>query len=105
MNAKQLKNLVANLPNSIRITKSISYELVFIDNFPDNIKTLGECRFEAKQIVINKNQSNTETLKTILHEILHAVALENDITLSESQVVGLEEGLFRVIKLNGILNK
>lgn len=104
MNSRQLKKLVAELPNVIRITNKVSYELLFIDEFPDG-KTFGECRFNTKQIIINKNQSNTEMLKTVIHETIHAIALENDINLTESHVVGLEKGLFRVLKLNKLLAK
>lgn len=99
------KDLVKLIPNQVRITKDVSYEVVFIDSFTDATTTLGECRFDTKQIVINKNQSNTEILRTTLHEIIHAVALENNIKLTETHVLGLEDGIFRVLKLNKLLDK
>lgn len=97
-----LKKLVDQLPNSVRITKDVSYEVVWVDNFPDS-KTLGECRPSTRQIAINKNQSNTEKLRTTLHEIIHAIAIENNIKLTETHVLGLEDGIFRVLKLNKLL--
>lgn len=101
MTKKELQKLVDNIPNKIRITKDVSYEVVWLDHFPDTDYQYGECRFDSKQIVINKNQSNTEKLSTTLHELLHAVAMENDIPLTEKQVMALERSLFRVLKLNG----
>lgn len=101
-NMIKITDLLKILPNKVRITKDVAYEIVYIDEFNDNA-TLGECRYDQKQIVINRNQSKTETVKTILHEIVHAIAMENDIKLTETHVLGLENGLWRFLKLNGLL--
>lgn len=98
-----ISSLLKLIPNRVRITQKVSYEIVFIDNFTTSDSTLGECRFDTKQIVINQNQSNTEKLKTVLHEIVHAIALENNIALTETHVLGLEDGIWRFLKLNGLL--
>jgi hypothetical protein len=102
MNARQLSKLVESIPSRVRIKKNVSYEIVFIDEFVGG-KTLGECRYDTKQIIINKNQSKTEILRTTLHEIVHAIAMENNIKLTETHVLGLEDGLFRFLKLNNFL--
>lgn len=94
-----LLKLLAKIPSHIRITPKVTYEIVFIEDFADG-KTCGECRYNTKQIVIKKGQSATETFKTVLHEILHAVALENEFELTEKQVRALEESLFRLMKIN-----
>lgn len=102
MKAKDLPKLI---PNKIRITKDVSYEVVYIDEF--NRETgfqYGECRSDTKQIVLNKNQPPSELFKTFLHETLHAISFENEgLDLTEKQVRVLEHGLFRVLKLNGWL--
>lgn len=96
-----LKKLVDNIPNKIRITQKVSYEIVFIDEFIDG-RTLGECRFDTKQIVLNKNQSLSETIKSLIHECFHALAMENDFELTENQVLALEDAIYRFLRLNKV---
>lgn len=102
MRAKDLPKLI---PNSVRITKDVSYEVVYIDQFTGEVGyQYGECRYEARQIVLNKNQPPTELFKTFLHEYLHAISFETkNLNLTENQVRLLENSLFRSIKLNGLL--
>lgn len=76
--------------------------MVYIDEFKDG-ETLGECRFNPNQIVIKNGQSDTETFKTFLHEVLHAVSIENKVGLTEKQTRALEDGLYRLLRLNGYL--
>lgn len=96
-------DLLKLIPARVRITQSVTYEVVFIDSFPDP-KQVGECRPDSKQIVIKKGESPTETYKTFLHEVLHAMSLERDgMNLTEKQVRLLEDEVFRVLKLNKIL--
>lgn len=98
------KDLLKLIPNHVRITKSVTYEVVWVDEFLNDHKQLGECWYEGKQIKINKNQSATEAYKTFLHETLHAIAFENKkLTLTETQVQHLENGIFRVLRLNKVL--
>lgn len=103
MNTKQLKKLTENIPSSVRITKNVSYEVVFIDQFP-NPKVLGECRYDKKQIVIKTGMNSTLTIRTLIHEVFHAISMENDFDLTEKQVLALEDGVFRVARLNNILD-
>lgn len=100
MKAKDYPKLI---PTSIRITKDISYEIVYIDDFQGEGYQYGECRYDSKQIVLNKNQPPTELFKTYLHEVIHAIDMENESGLTEKQVRKLEQGVFRVLKLNGAL--
>lgn len=100
MRAKDLPKLI---PSSIRITKDVSYEIVYVEEFPAPYYQYGECRFDSKQIVLNKNQAPSELYKTYLHELIHAVDMENESGLTEKQVRKLEEGIYKVLKLNGVL--
>lgn len=96
--------LLKLVPPRVRIKKDVTYEVVFIDHFTDD-KQVGECRYDSKQIVIKKGQSPTETYKTFIHEVLHAMSLECEgMNLTEKQVRMLEDETFRVLKLNGILD-
>lgn len=87
------------IPNRVRITSKVEYEVLFVEEFKDG-QTLGECRSDVKQIVINKNQSDTEARKTFIHETIHAIDSEEDIKLTEKQVRKLEDGIYRVLRLN-----
>ena len=100
--SKLLQKLVANLPSRVRITKDVTYEVVSIDDFKDPGQ-LGEMRPVEKQIVIKSGQSLTETLKTFIHETIHAASNEDDINLTETQVRKLEDSIFRILKLNNFL--
>lgn len=103
LRAKDLPKLI---PSRIRIKKDISYEVVYIEDFKGEGYQYGECRPDTKQIVLNNNQPPTELLKTFIHETLHAISLETKgMNLTEKQVRLLEDGLFRVLKLNNILGK
>lgn len=87
------------IPSQVRITSKISYEVVYTDQFKDP-KVVGESRPGFPQIAIQNGLSNTETVKTFIHEVLHAIATENDFTLTENQVLALEDGIYRVLRLN-----
>jgi hypothetical protein len=97
-------DLLKLIPSKVRITRNVSYEVVFIDSFPDS-KQVGECRHDKKQIVIKNGESPTETFKTYLHELLHAISLECEgMNLTEKQVGLMEHEVFRVVKLNNVLD-
>src|SRR5687768_6833835 len=91
------------IPCKIRIKKDISYEVVFIPEFPTNSKkfhTYGECRFDDRQIVVAMNQSETEMMQTLIHEIIHALTYENQIEIPHKAVHKLEAAVLRMLRLN-----
>lgn len=99
-----MRKLTELIPPQVRITRSIAYEVVYVDEFLKDKNQLGECRYDTKQILLRNGQSQTETFKTFLHETLHAVSFENkNLNLTERQVLILEDGLFRVMKLNSLI--
>lgn len=99
--------LIKLIPVEVRITAKVKYEIVWIKEFANDAKQMGECRRDelTRQIVISESQPKGEVFKTFLHEVLHAIDLENDIGLSEKQVRKLENGIFRTLKLNNMLDK
>lgn len=103
MRSYLLKKLIEKIPSHIRITNKISYELVYIPEFKDG-KTLGECRPDIKQIVIKTGQTPIMTMRCIIHECFHAVALESNFELTEKQVLNLEEAIYNFLKLNKIFD-
>ena len=52
------------------------------------------------EILIKKGMSEDETLKTLLHEIVHSIEAEYDIKISHSGVYKFEEALFDFICAN-----
>jgi hypothetical protein len=97
-------DLIKLIPARVRITRDVTYEILFIDSFTDP-KQVGECRFHEKQIVIKKGESPTETYKTYLHEKFHAYSFEfPELNLTEKQVKLLEEAEYKYQKFNKILD-
>lgn len=91
-----------DIPQSIRVTPKVTYEIVYVDSFK-NPDVLGEMRPDIKQIAIKNGQSNTELIKTYIHELTHMISDENGIGLTERQVTKLEHALYRFLRLNGYL--
>lgn len=91
------------IPSRIRIKPKVFYEVVFIPEFPvskSGYHTYGECRFGEKQIVIAMNQSETEMLKTLIHEVFHAMEREYKIEIPHQAIHQLESSVLAVLKLN-----
>jgi hypothetical protein len=100
------KDLLKLIPNHVRITKDITYEILWTDEFFKDNNKLGECWYDGRQIKINKNQSPTQAFATFIHEVYHAMSFETKgLNLTEPQVQKLEHATMRVLKLNGILEK
>lgn len=87
------------IPSHIRITSKRDYQVMYVDSFKD-VEQLGECRWQPPQIVAKAGQSDKEIFSTILHEAVHALDFEDEIGLTEAQVIKLERGLLRMLKLN-----
>jgi hypothetical protein len=89
------------IPPKIRITNKISYEILWVKEFHDCPDTLGECRPTERQIVLKVDQSPEELCQTFIHEILHALCLENrKLKLKHKDIYALEAPLFKFLRLN-----
>ena len=84
------------IPSRIKIKNKVVYELVWVDEFADP-DTLGECRFDFKQIVLKRNQSERETLKTLFHELLHCLEFERNIKIPHKTIYQLEDAIYYLI--------
>lgn len=87
------------IPGKVRIKSRSSYEVLFVPGFEDK-KTLGECRFDTKQIVLSTNQTPEELSKTFIHELSHAIDVGYGLGLTHSQIYKLENAILKVLKLN-----
>lgn len=76
------------------------YQVLFVDGFVNDVEQLGECRYDPPQLVLKNGQSDKEMVSTILHECLHGIDFEEDIRLTEKQVLGLEKGILKFLIKN-----
>lgn len=60
----------------------------------------GECRTLEQRILIEDGQQPDTQKDTILHEVIHAIADEMDLDLSEEQVGGAAKGILAVLMDN-----
>lgn len=97
------KKLKRQIPHRVQITKNVWYEVVYADDFKDG-KTLGETRYDMKQIVILNNQSPKMTVVTYLHELEHAFEMENEIGLTENQILKMEKSFYYRLKPDNIFS-
>jgi hypothetical protein len=88
------------IPHKIRIKARISYEVLFATEVKSDPKCLGYCDPNTRQIILKSDQSETEMLKTFLHETLHAIEYEYTDGIPHKFIEALEEGIFKVLSLN-----
>lgn len=90
------KMKLPKIPPRIKVKNKVEYEVVWVDEFtaPD---TLGECRFDAMQIAMKAGQSGKQEMKTLIHELLHAVCEERGVEISHRAIYQLEEALFYIL--------
>lgn len=91
------------IPSSLRIKKDISYQIVWQDIIRDDETLQGYCEPNERIIYLSTKQSKTSVVKTFIHEAIHAVEFEYDTPIPHKITNMLEEGLYRILKLNGWL--
>lgn len=97
------KKLKSKIPHLVKFNDRV-YEVCWVEKFKsDNV--LGETRFEPTQIVIKSDMENKETVKTYLHEVIHAISFEYGANLTETQVLALEEALKDILKKGNIFKE
>jgi hypothetical protein len=84
------------VPSHIKIKNKVSYEIVWVESFEDDT-TVGECRFDARQIAIKTGLSKRETIKTFIHEVLHAIEFERGIKIQHKAIYQLEDAVFYLL--------
>jgi hypothetical protein len=89
--------LKSKIPHQVKI-RTKTYEVAWIDQFKDG-KTLGETRFELRQIILLNNMSPKMTVSTFFHEYLHAICHEYNVNLTENQVLALEKSFININSL------
>lgn len=64
------------------------------------MEDLGECDMSNKEIRIRAGLSKRESLKTLIHETLHAYEREYKLKLPHVLVYGLERAIFATLRDN-----
>ena len=60
----------------------------------------GECDPSNNEIRIRMKQSHDETLKTFIHEVVHALEFSFEFDLEHRHVYALEEAVFQLLRDN-----
>jgi hypothetical protein len=84
------------IPARVKIKNKVTYEVVWVDSFKDP-DTLGECRYDQRQIAIKKGLSDKLTFKCLSHELLHAIQFERGIDLSHKSIYQLEDAIYYIL--------
>ena len=93
------------IPKKVRIKSDVAYnviEKIMGDDYKGH-KILGECLYKSKEIFINLDQSETEKIKTLIHEVIHCIEFEYKMEINHKSVVTLEVALYRILKLNKLI--
>ena len=105
INWKKLRN---NIPSKIKVGRNSFYEIVWINGFHSDKEgegtTYGEARPDIKQIVLNNEQSDKESVLTFVHEWFHAINFEHEIGITEKQVTKFENNFKYLNELIKTLN-
>lgn len=88
------------LPHKVRIKSKVSYSVVWSDKVSDNDDLRGLCEMDKRQITILHGMSDTETIKTLIHEVFHAMEFEYQLEIKHKTVHALEEAVLKLLKLN-----
>ena len=91
------------IPPKVRVKARVFYNVVWQEIIDDKPDCLGLCDPNARTITIKLGQSDTETVKTFIHELIHAIEAEYETPIPHKITYTLEEGVFKVLKLNGWL--
>jgi hypothetical protein len=86
-------------PKTLNIGDEV-YTVKFVRKFKDR-RTVGECDSSAKEIRIKTGQGPSETLKTFLHEVMHALfEFEHDVNIPHKLIYKLEAPISQFLRDN-----
>jgi len=88
------------VPSKIKIKGRVFYQVVWADEIKGNPDTMGLSEPNEKTIYLKLGMSESETLKTLIHEVIHAIEFEWNEPIPHRITYTLEEGIFKVLKLN-----
>lgn len=90
-------------PRQLQIGENL-WDVVFCRRIPGEPETtLGLCDPSEARIYIRMGQSPEERMKTLIHELAHAVAFEWNVREDHAVIHKLEEPLLRLLIDNGVV--
>ena len=90
--------MIKKLPYRIRFAPKKGYGVNLVSGFPEDLD--GSCNPNTQEIKIKGEMGEKRTIAALTHEIIHLISFEWNLSLTESQVLGLEEGLLKILELN-----
>ncbi len=92
------------LPSKIKLSNKISYDVLFSECIGTDLGQCQKCHCESvRQIVINPKQPHSEQVKTLIHEVLHAIEIEANEPVPHKYIELFEFGLYEVLRLNKLI--
>lgn len=92
--------MIKKMPHSVKIKSGIKYSVSIVPRFDDD-QVKGSCNPNTREIKISSEQSNTDLVSVLIHELYHSLNFEYvDLCIVERQVEILEKAFIRLAKLN-----
>lgn len=87
---------ISRYPREIQVGGEV-YEVRFVTRIGRSRRVLGTCDPATHIIRIRTGQSPPETLKTFLHEVLHAIEFSYSIPIPHNLIYKLEHCLYQLL--------
>lgn len=86
------QKLYRRIPTRARVAPRRFFNVLWADSMFDTKgnKIYGKTEFDTSNIILNKDQSERESVLTYWHEFIHALDHDHNIQLTEAQVLALE---------------
>jgi len=88
------------IPNRVRITSKVSYEIVYQDIIQNDPDCMGLCDPNKHIIFIQIGLSKKQLYKTFIHELTHAWNFEFELGISHESIYLLEDAILKTLTLN-----
>lgn len=88
------------IPAKVKIKGRIYYQIVWSDLIRDDPECLGLTDGEQRTIYLKLGMSEQETVKTLIHELLHALEFEWETPIPHRITYTLEEAIYRLLRAN-----
>ncbi len=69
-------------------------------NDASNKKFMGRARFKTRHISVRKDMPDDVKKETLMHELMHVIAMAQGLPFEENQIEGISNGLMEAIRQN-----
>lgn len=92
---------IKDIPKTLVIGETV-WDVKMVKKVPGAKEAVGLCDNDNKEILIVKGQGRYETLKTLIHEILHSFEYEYNLDIDHRLIYALEEPILAFLVDNWI---